>query len=401
MAVTGSNGRQRAATAIPLPLLLGAIAFLAPRVAPAQAGPRTDTPRAGTLRVTIEPVITTWEREFTTDGHEQRIGTSLFSETHPPYVCLRVKGFLECRYNFTPVLVREERRVTPLALDFGITNRLAVGVWVPLVRVNARAGYQLDSLGNPGAPAAAARLDTILTDTTYAFEAVAGTTRRRHFFAGDVEVNAKYRVLESHNYALSGAVVVRLPTGHQDSPNNLFDLSTGDHQTDIEVQVAQELTLFDRLWLNALVRAGRQQPGTRERRVGPQSVLLIPHAALATLNWDPGDYLGVDIAPMLRFSKVVGVGFTAGYWTQTRDRYTYRSPQDSIDVATRLGTPVPAAVLDPGTALRWTRLGVAMTYASADVEGSFSIEQTVSGSGGLVPVATVFRIVMRTSRWPF
>jgi len=58
-------------------------------------------------------------------------------------------------------------------------------------------------------------------------------------------------------------------------------------------------------------------------------------------------------------------------------------------------------VLDAGTALRWTRLGVAMTYATADLEGSFSVEQTVSGSGGLVPVATVFRIVMRTSRWPF
>ena len=346
-------------------------------------------------------MITTWEREFTDDGHEQPIGVSLFSETHPPFVCTTVKGFRTCRYDFTPVFVRAEKRVTPLAFDFGITNRIAVGVYVPLVRVNTRAGYQLDSLGKPGAPAAAKRLDFILTDTTYALEPVVGTSRRRHFFAGDVEVNAKYRMLELRNYALSGAVVVRLPTGHQDSPNNLFDLSTGDHQTDIELQVAQELTLFDRLWLNVLVRGARQQPGTRERRVGPQSVLLIPHAALATLNWDPGDYVGVDVAPMLRFAKTFAVGFTAGYWTQQRDRYTYRSPQDSIDVATGLGTPVSAAVLDAGTALRWTRLGVAMTYAGADVEGSFSVEQTVSGSGGRVPVATVFRIVMRTSRWPF
>ena len=380
---------------------LVAILALVPCLVHAQAGPRTDTPRAGTLRLTFEPVITTWEREFTTDGHEQGIGASLFSETHPPYVCSSVKGLLTCRYNFTPVFVREERRVTPLALDFGITNRIAVGVYAPLVRVNTRAGFALDSDGNPGAPGAAARLDSILSDTTYGFGPIHGTLRRRRFFAGDMEVNAKYRVIESHNYALSGTVVVRLPTGHQDSPNNLFDISTGDHQTDIELQVAQDVTLFDRLSLNALVRAGRQQPGTRARRVGPQSVLLIPHAALAMLNWDPGDYVGVDIAPMLRFGKDFGVGFTAGYWTQTRDRYTYRSAQDSLDVATRLGTPVSAAVLDAGTALRWTRLGVAITYVSSDVEGSFSVEQTVSGSGGMMPVATVFRIVMRTSRWPF
>src|SRR2546425_8315488 len=400
MAVTGGNGRQRAAT-VPLPLLLAATALLLPRMAPAQAGPRTDTPRAGTPRFTYEPVTTTWEHEFTDDGHERPIAASLFSETHPPFVCKRIKGFLDCRYNFTPVLVGAEGRVPPLAFDFGITNRLAVGVYVPLVRVNTRAGFQLDSTGNPGAPSAATRLNAILSDTTYAFEPIVGTSRRQHFFAGDVEVNAKYRVLESRNFALSGAVVVRLPTGHQDSPNNLFDLSTGDHQTDIELQVAQELTLFDRLWLNALVRAGRQQPGTRARRVGPQSVLLIPHAALATLNWDPGDYAAIDIAPMYRFSREFGVGFTAGYWTQTRDRYTYRSAQDSIDVATRLGAPVSAAVLDDGTAFRWTRLGVAMTYQGRDMEGSLSIEQTVTGSGGRVPVATVFRIVMRASRWPF
>src|SRR6266404_4231978 len=131
-----------------------AILALVPCLVHAQAGPRTDTPRAGILRVTFEPVITTWEREFTTDGHEQGIGVSLFSETHPPYVCSTVKGFLACRYDFTSVFVREERRVTPLAVELGITDRIAVGVYLPLVRVNTRAGFQLDSAGNPGAPAA-------------------------------------------------------------------------------------------------------------------------------------------------------------------------------------------------------------------------------------------------------
>src|SRR5882762_1843181 len=155
MAVTGGNRRQRAATA-PLPLLLAAIVLLLPRSTAAQAGPRTDTPRAGALRVTFEPVFTTWEREFTADGHEQPIGVSLFSETHPPFVCTTVKGFRTCRYDFTPVFVHAERRVTPLALEFGISNRIAVGVSVPIVRVNTRAGFQLDSLGKPANPDAAA-----------------------------------------------------------------------------------------------------------------------------------------------------------------------------------------------------------------------------------------------------
>ncbi|MGH7520801.1 MAG: hypothetical protein ACREMI_05950 [Gemmatimonadales bacterium] len=359
-------------------LALGALLLL-PAAAGAQAVPRTDTPRAGHLRVTFEPVITTWERQFTDSGHQQRVGAPL------P----------------TTVFVRAERRVTPLGLDFGITNRIAVGVRLPIVRVNVRESFPQDSAGNPADSAGKASLDTLLRDT-YAFDSIsANTPRHLRYFAGDIELEAKYRILESHSYALSGAVVVRLPTGHQDSPNRLFDLSTGDHQTDIEIRVAQELTLLDRLWLNASVRLGRQQPGTRDRRVGPQSTLLIPRAALATLDWDPGDYAAIDVAPMYRLARTFGVGFTAGYYTQKRDRYSYRSAQDSIDVATRLGTPVSASVLDAGTGQRWARVGAVMTFVARDVEGSFSIEQTVSGSGGLVPVATVFRVVMRTARWPF
>jgi hypothetical protein len=58
---------------------------------------------------------------------------------------------------------------------------------------------------------------------------------------------------------------------------------------------------------------------------------------------------------------------------------------------------MPASVLDEGTAQHRLRLGFAVTYHGATVEGGFSIEQTVSG-GGRVPAATVYRLVLRTSR---
>lgn len=344
-----------------------------------QAVPRTDTPRAGTLRATFEPVITIWEREFTTTG-EQRIGASL------P----------------TTVFVHKEQRITPLGLDFGITNRISIGARFPVVRQFTRESYAMDSTGTAFAdPVGQRQLDSLLASPTYAFAPIQSTPRTLHFFPGDFELEGKYRMLESHDFSLSGAVVVRLPTGHQESPNWLFDISTGDHQTDLELRVAEELTLFKRLWLNGAVRLGRQRAGERERRIGPQDSLLIPHAALARLDWDPGDYAAFDVAPMYRFTRAFAVGFTLGYYTQQRDRYTYRSAQDSIDVATNMGAPLTASVLDAGTGLRWTRIGAAITYATADVEGSLSFEKTVTGAGGLVPVASVFRIVMRTSRWPF
>jgi hypothetical protein len=346
-----------------------AVLVTAAGAATAQALPRTDTPRAGTLRVTFDPLITTWDREFVS-GDRLPIGSSL------P----------------VPVSVRAERRVTPLVVEFGITDRVSLAARLPLVRVRTR--ESADS-------AARATLDSLLADTTYAFAPLANTRRRRRFWPGDAEVEAKYRMVESAALRVSGSLIVRLPTGHQDSPHYLFDLSAGDGQLDVEARITEELIVLRRLWLNAALRVGRQQPGTRERRVGPHATLLVPRAATALLDWDPGDYAALDVAPLYRFSPHFGAGFTAGYWTKRRDSYAYRSMQDSVDVATRLGAPVPAAVLDAGTSQRWVRLGVALSYIGPDVEGGFSIEQTVDARGGRVPATTVFRIVLRTSRWPF
>jgi hypothetical protein len=98
---------------------------------------------------------------------------------------------------------------------------------------------------------------------------------------------------------------------------------------------------------------------------------------------------------MYRFSRSFAAGMTAAYYTQGRDRYAFLSPQDSVTLATPMGGPVGLTVLEPGTAIRQTRLGLAVTYSGPRLEGGFSLERTVSGAGGPVPVATVFRIVMR------
>ena len=342
---------------------------LAPGLSVAQAVPRTDTPRGGTLRVTVDPVVYAWDNEFTPTGRRP-IGASLPAT----------------------VFVHAERRVTPLGLEFGITDRIALAARLPLVRATVRERVLHDSLG------AGAALDSTLADTAYAFAPIANTQRRLRYFPGDAEIAAKARFGST-----AAQLVVRLPTGHLDSPHDLFDLATGDHQTDIEVGVTEELTVARRLWLNLSVRATQQRPGTRARRVAPAGTLLAPIAALATLQWDPGDALAVDFAPMCRLGKggSFAVGVTAAYFTKRRDHYSFRSAADSVALATRLGAPRPASVLDTGTSERRVRLGAALSFVGRDVEGGLAFEQTVSGAGGWIPSATVLRIVMRTSRLPF
>ena len=220
--------------------------------------------------------------------------------------------------------------------------------------------------------------------------------RNFRYRMGDVELAAKYRVVAGAHYAAAVQALVRLPTGAKDSANDLLIQSIGDHQLDLEGRLMQELSVGP-LWLNLAVRAGMQRPGTRVRRVAPWDAFLVPAAATADLRWDPGEYVGVDVAPLVRLAPEFAAGFTAGYFSKARDHYAFQSPQDSIALATRIGFPTAASVLDERTSQRWLRLGFAVTYHTSGVEGGFSIEQTVSGAG-LVPGATVYRLVLRATR---
>src|SRR5256712_13252634 len=127
--------------------------------------------------------------------------------------------------------------------------------------------------------------------------------------------------------------------------------------------------------------------------------MLVPCGGTAELQWDPGAFAGLGVAPLFRFAPQFAAGVTAAYWTKQQDRYTFRSTQDSLDLAARLGAPTSAALIDVGTAEQRLRFGAALTYIGPTVEGGFSIEQTVSGGrGGVTPAATPYRIVLRASR---
>jgi hypothetical protein len=220
--------------------------------------------------------------------------------------------------------------------------------------------------------------------------------RNFRYRMGDVELAAKYRLLTGAHYAAAVQALVRLPTGAKDSADELLIQGIGDHQLDLEGRLMQELSVGP-LWLNVAVRAGMQRPGTRVRRVAAWDAFLVPAAATADLRWDPGDYVGVDVAPLVRLAPEFAAGVTAGYFSKARDHYAFQSSQDSVALATRMGFPTAASVLDQGTGQRWLRLGFAVTYHAASLEGGFSIEQTVSGAG-LVPGATVYRLVLRVTR---
>ena len=239
-----------------------------------------------------------------------------------------------------------------------------------------------------------------IVDSAYGF-GYRGLPYRNSFRLGlgDIEVGAKYRLATGAHYAAALVALLRLPTAQRDSDDDWLRQALGDHQMDVEGRLIQELFVGSRLWVNVAVRGGMQRPGTRVRRVAPFGAILVPFAATAQLAWDPGDYAGVDVAPLYRLNPRFAAGLTASYWIKQQDRYTFRSAQDSLDLAARLGAPTSAALLDEGTAERQLRFGVAVTYVGPAFEGGLSIEQTVSGgTAGVTPAAPVYRIAMRTTR---
>ncbi|MGH7644298.1 MAG: hypothetical protein ACREMR_01800 [Gemmatimonadales bacterium] len=510
-------------------LLIPGIPGLAPGVSGdlvAQAVPRSDTPRRGAARLTADWRMELWDHDLRS-GQRFALGAPLTGDTVggsaiplvarleqdvravggvPGYVASLGAGRLS---------VQQDRRTFDFTLDYGITDRLAVGVTVPVVRVHTRAQVTMDTTGTslglnplildprldtayvgffgeldaalaqldssivrgtcaprcaeaqalstdghatgdalrrsvygagsaggapflpragsdggrgldssiaklqqdlgtfgitsfmrafllPADPIGDAGFEAALSDRTYGFGAapIRNTPRSLRYWLGDVELEATYRFAAGPTYAGAAALVLRLPTGRADTSYDFLDLSAGDDQTDIELRLVQELTVARRLWLNLSVRAAIQQAGTRERRVAPQAAFLVPAGATTTLDWDPGDYLAIDFAPLYRFTREFAAGVTLGYRTRGRDRYTFAATQDSSDLAARLGEPTPASLLDQGTATQRLRVGGAVTYVGPWLESDLSIERTVSAPAGSGPVpdATVFRVVLRASR---
>jgi hypothetical protein len=483
----------------------------------AQAVERSDVAVPGTIRVTFDPRIMTWNSEFTDHGRlglgRGLTGDSVSGSYIPSLAQLqqdmrfvtRIAGFV-ASLGRGQLDVRQERRTYPIALEAGVTRRLSLSLVVPIVRVATRAAFSSAGSSNLGlnpqltSPATLAQYQTFFTlfaaaldtltnrigrggygcpanlqcaahdslvqwgkirdalqravntpflprDTSAAGDSIRATlvaiqghmqqlyqdsafagatlllpqdsidaaaiglaiqsdapgfgyhgTPFRNSFRynlGDVELGAKYRVASGRRYAASAGLVLRLPTGARDSADDFLRQSIGDHLWSVEGRVIQEVTVGP-VWLNVALRAGTAKLGTRTRRVAPWDAVLVQYGATATLAWARGDYLGLDVAPLVRLAPQLAAGVTAGYWSKARDHYWYQSTQDSTAVTTALGA-TPASALDAGTSQRSLRFGVAVTYVGPTLEGGFSIEQTVTGAG-VVPAGTVYRIVLRTAR---
>src|SRR2546422_11314456 len=135
-------------------LLLLGVAASATSALAAQAVERTDIPRRGTLRVTLDPRIMTWDRQYVNGTAWRPLGApltgdSVRSAAIPSVARLEqdvrtasgLSGFL-ASLGKGLFSVRQERRTFPIAAELALTDRLAVSVMLPIGRVPTRTHLQ-------------------------------------------------------------------------------------------------------------------------------------------------------------------------------------------------------------------------------------------------------------------
>ena len=266
-----------------------------------------------------------------------------------------------------------------------------------------------DAAGVTGVPASVPLADAFLTterimemvtDPAYGIGAAHALGHWRALWGlGDVEVHADARILQSgtpegpRHVIVGGGARVRLPTGTQGDPANFVDAATGDAQIDVEVRGWMNGRWTDRFGLWADFRYGIQLPGTTERRVFDPYFTFAPASSQLQLDWNPGDYQFLELAPWFR---VVGpMTVVAGYRYQRKGRDSFtRAAADETGSVQAIGAPDPE-ILVPHSGASSSRITFGMVYnrdvAAGDgtmggpLEIRLLYRGVVGGSGGDVP----------------
>jgi|GEM_PF-498564 len=221
-----------------------------------------------------------------------------------------------------------------------------------------------------------------------------------HTRLGDVQVGATYAFAERPSWRGLVTATVRLPTGMVDAENDFVDVGTGEHQLGLELATRNDFAVATGLRLIAAARAGTHVANALWRRVTPPWLPIAPLSSRAQVRRAIGDYVALDLTPTWRVDDAFSLGVRYAFFRQAATHYTYVDAADS----SRIG--LPASVLDEETAVRWMRIGAAVTFSTLDrfAAGRATLPYTLTvgyqdtfwGRGGRTPQASMVYLTLAT-----
>ncbi len=221
---------------------------------------------------------------------------------------------------------------------------------------------------------------------------------------GDLEIRVAGRVAEildadgSPRLTAGAGATFRLPTGTADDPGNPVDAASGDGQMDVELRAWMNGRWRDRYGLWADLRYGLQRVGVAERRVFDPAVVFAPSSSQRRLDWNPGDYGFLELAPWYKLAPSLALLAGYRYRTKGADAFSERATNPSDSTVAGAGAPTNAGpdpeILVQGTASSTSELALGMVYdrvapalgsSARPFEVRIVYRQVVGGSGGNAP----------------
>jgi hypothetical protein len=199
-----------------------------------------------------------------------------------------------------------------------------------------------------------------------------GLVERSHI--GDVELGAKLLLLDSFGsgaaarasrsggFRLAVGGLVRLGTGQAERPDDLFDVGTGDGQTDIEANGTADFVLGRRFWTSVSARYGLQMEDEKPFRI--PDVARNPFVAeyrQQTVSRDLGDYIELEAAPRYVYNDYFAVSLQWLYRKKGEDKYTGTFTVTDLDSNS---VTIDAGILGAGTDATEQRVGGGLSYST-------------------------------------
>lgn len=263
-----------------------------------------------------------------------------------------------------------------LALGYGVTNNLTVGLIVPAAQTRTKASFSVSG-GNVGfnplfdpalpvstanypfapaggavAPLGTAGVRQLLTDPAlgYAYKPPAGTSTSG---IGDPTAGALWRF---HQSARDSAILgfgVRFGLAEADDPNDLLDVPVSGGAPALRARLEYFRDLGAGFDLRLLAEHLEQLPDERTLRVPAPGTLLAPAASIETLDRDLGDYQEYDVE----------VGYRWGDWRTSATWHRFQKAADRYTSPS--GADTSALTANTVTVADQWRLGVSWSGISA------------------------------------
>ena len=247
-------------------------------------------------------------------------------------------------------------------------------------------------------PISAVQATTYLSDSLQI--APIGLVERSHI--GDIELGTKVLLFDTfgspararaHRQGFGARLAVgglaRLGTGQVERPDDIFDVGTGDGQTDLEGNAAVDLVFGRRFWTSVVARYGAQLADEQTFRI--PDVARNPYVMKyreQIVSRDLGDYLELEASPRYVYNDYLSFSANWLYRRKGEDKYT-----GSFTTEDPSGKPVTldASILGLGTEQTEQRVGGGASFstlrsfdrgrARLPLEVQFSHWQSISGTG--------------------